>query len=108
MNTQQTVFLIGNLETLGDKENSNLHKETVDFYNKYYSSNIMKVAMISNLPLSEMEVLATKHFSSIKNKNIAKPEVTQSLDLTKVAGKKVYYKPNEDVKQLKLDFTIKK
>ncbi|MDP5213931.1 insulinase family protein [Pseudoalteromonas tunicata] len=100
-------FLIGNLETLGDKENSNLHKETVDFYNKYYSSNIMKVAMISNLPLSEMEALATKYFSDIKNKNIAKPEVTQSLDLTKVAGKKVYYKPNEDVKQLKLDFTIK-
>ena len=28
-------FLIGNLETLGDKENSSLHKETVDFYNKY-------------------------------------------------------------------------
>ena len=26
-------FLIGNIETLGDKEGSNLHKETVDFYN---------------------------------------------------------------------------
>ena len=99
-------FLIGNLETLGDKENSSLHQETVDFYNQYYSSNIMKVAMISNLPLAEMAELAKKHFATIENKHIEKPTVTHSLDLSKVAGKRVYYKPNEDVKQLKLDFTI--
>ncbi|OUL58780.1 insulinase family protein [Pseudoalteromonas ulvae] len=99
-------FLIGNLETLGDKENSSLHQETVDFYNQYYSSNIMKVAMISNLPLAEMETLAKKYFSNIENKKIEKPTVTQTLDLSKVAGKRVFYKPNEDVKQLKLDFTI--
>lgn len=100
-------FLIGNLETLGDKENSNLHKETVDFFNKYYSSNIMKVAMISNKPLSEMEVLAKKYFSDIENKNIEKPSVTQQVDLDLVGAKKVFYKPNKDVKQLNLDFTIK-
>ncbi|WP_159822221.1 insulinase family protein [Colwellia sp. 20A7] len=99
-------FLIGNLETLSDKENSNLHKETVDFYNKYYSSNIMKVSMVSNLPLDEMEALATKHFSSIIDKNIEKPEIKQTLDFTKVGSKKVYFKPNQDIKQLKLDFTI--
>lgn len=100
-------FLIGNLETLGDKENSSLHQETVDFYNKYYSSNIMKVAMISNKPLAEMAALAKKHFASITNKNIEKPTVTDQLDLSTVAGKRIYYKPNEDVKQLKLDFIIK-
>jgi protease-3 len=99
-------FLIGNLETLSDKENSNLHKETVDFYNKYYSANIMKVSMVSNLSLDEMEVLATKHFTSIKDKNIEKPQVKQALDFTKLGGKKIYFKPNKDVKQLKLDFTI--
>ena len=27
-------FLIGNLETLGDKENSNLHAETVAFFHR--------------------------------------------------------------------------
>ena len=99
-------FLIGNLETLSDKENSNLHKETVDFYNKYYSANIMKVSMVSNLLLDEMEALATKHFSSIKDKNIEKPQVKQKLDFANMAGKKIYFKPNKDVKQLKLDFTI--
>ena len=65
-------FLIGNLETLGDKEGSSLHQETVDFYNKYYSSNIMKVALISNLPIADMEQKAQKYFADIKNKNIEK------------------------------------
>ena len=99
-------FLIGNLETLGDKEGSSLHQETVDFYNKYYSSNIMKVALISNLPIADMEQKAQKYFADIKNKNIEKPSVTANLDFDKAGGKRVFYSPNEDVKQLKLDFTI--
>ncbi|WP_462173169.1 insulinase family protein [Pseudoalteromonas xiamenensis] len=99
-------FLIGNLETLGDKETSKLHTEMVNFYDQYYSSNIMKVAMISNKSIAEMEKLADQYFSDIKNKNIDRPKVEQKLDLSKVAGKKIFYKPKEDVKQIKLDFTI--
>lgn len=100
-------FLIGNLESLSDKEGSKLHTETVAFYDKYYSANIMKVALISNLPLDEMEKLARKHFSPIKDKQIDKPGITAEMNFADVGGKKVYYKPNKDVKQLKLDFTIR-
>lgn len=100
-------FLIGNLETLGDKEGSSLHQETVDFYNQYYSANIMKVAMISNRPLNEMRQLAKQYFANIENKNIEEPQVKAELDFDQAGGKRIYYKPNEDVKQLKLDFTIK-
>lgn len=99
-------FLIGNLETLGDKAGSQLHSETVAFYNKYYSANIMKAVLLSNLPLAEMEQLAVKHFASIENKNIAKPAVTDNVDFSQLAGKRIHYVPNNDVKQLKLDFTI--
>lgn len=99
-------FLIGNLETLGNKGDSLLHKETVDFYNKYYSSNIMKVALISNLSIAEMQKKAQKYFADIKNKNIEKPTVTAKLDFDNAGAKRVFYAPNEDVKQLQLDFTI--
>lgn len=99
-------FLIGNLESLGDKEGSQLHAETVAFYQRYYSSNIMKAALLSHLPLAEMEQLAVKHFASIENKNIAKPTVTERIDFSQLGGKRIHYVPNEDVKQLRLDFTI--
>ena len=100
-------FLIGNLETLGDKDGSKLHPETVAFYNQFYSANIMKAALLSNLPLAEMEALAAKHFSNIENKDIKKPEVTAELDFSKLGGKRVHYVPNTDVKQLRIDFTIR-
>ncbi|MDK2597334.1 insulinase family protein [Pseudoalteromonas obscura] len=99
-------FLIGNLETLGDKKDSNLHQETVAFYNKYYSSNIMKLAMVSNMPLAEMEQKAIKHFSTIKNKNIAEPEVTKTIDFSEVGKKRIHYRPNQDVKALNVEFII--
>ncbi|MCO7190520.1 MULTISPECIES: insulinase family protein [unclassified Pseudoalteromonas] len=99
-------FLIGNNETLGDKPDSNLHEETVAFYNKYYSSNIMKLAMISNLPLPEMAEKARRHFATIKNKQIKTPSVTTQLDFAEIGQKRIHYVPNEDVKTLKLDFTI--
>ena len=99
-------FLIGNLETLSDKPDSKLHPETVEFYNTYYSANIMKVAMVSNRSISDMKKLATQYFSTIKNKSIDKPTVTQKLDFEKMGGKRIHYVPNEDVKQMIIDFTI--
>lgn len=99
-------FLIGNLESLGDKEGSNLHQETVNFYNQYYSANIMKVALLGNQSLAELEQLAIKHFSSIKNKEIPEPVVTAKLDFAEVGGKRIHYVPNQDIKQLKLEFII--
>jgi protease-3 len=99
-------FLIGNLETLGDKQDSRLHEETVAFYERYYSANIMKVAMISNESTAQMAEKAIKHFSSIKNKNIDKPKVSQPIDFSNVGKKRIHYVPNEDIKQLKIDFTI--
>ena len=99
-------FLIGNLETLGDKEGSKLHTETVNFYERYYSANIMKLAMISNRPLDEMKALAEEYFGNIENKNIDNPTVDDKLDFAKVGGKRIHYVPNEDVKKLNIDFTI--
>lgn len=99
-------FLIGNLESLGDKEGSELHAETVAFYERYYSANIMKVAFLGNQSLDELETLARKHFSEIENKAIAEPEVTATIDFNEVGGKRIHYVPNQDIKQLRLEFII--
>lgn len=100
-------FLIGNLETLGDKPDSKLHDTMLAFYNQYYSANLMKVALLSNRSLDEMEQLARQHFSSIENKNVPRPVVNAQPDFSQLGGKRIHYVPNKDIKQLKLDFTIK-
>ncbi|MGS2719775.1 insulinase family protein [Paraglaciecola aestuariivivens] len=99
-------FLIGNLETLANNDGTNLHEETVKFYNQHYSANKMKLALLSNLPIDTMRALATKHFAAIKNKNVEEYQVTTPISADKRGGKNIYYVPNEDVKQVILDFTI--
>lgn len=100
-------FLAGSLESLSDKPGSILHEEMLAYYDRYYSANNMKLAMISNRPLAEMELLARQHFSGIENKDIATPTVTAELDNSLFGGKRIHYVPNQDVKQLRLDFTIR-
>ena len=99
-------FLIGNLESLADKEGSTLHEATVNFYQRYYGADIMKVAMVSDQGLDEMETLAGRYFGDIPVKNIEKPAVTTPLNFDLAAGKLVRYVPLEDQRMLQLDFFI--
>jgi len=99
-------FLIGNLETLADREGASLHEGTVEFYNQYYSANIMKLAMVSDRPLSEMLTLAETYFADIPNRKIEKPEITATLPIEDIGGQLIRFKPKEDQRLLQLDFII--
>lgn len=99
-------FLIGNLETLADREGATLHEGTVAFYNQYYSANVMKLAMVSDRPLSEMLTLAETYFTDIPNRNIEKPEITEELPIEEIGGRLIRFKPKEDQRLLQLDFII--
>ena len=99
-------FLIGNLESLADKAGTSLHKATVDFYNRYYSANLMKLALISDRPVAEMKQLARTYFGDIENKKIAEPEVEQNIDFSQAAGKLIHFVPQQDQRMLQLDFII--
>ena len=99
-------FLIGNLESLADKPGSSLHSATVEFFDKYYSGNIMKVAMVSDRDLDQMEALARQYFADVPNKEVAEPVVTDQIDMVEAAGKLVHYVPLEDQRMLQMDFLI--
>lgn len=99
-------FRIGNSESLGDKENSKLLDTMVDFYQRYYSANLMTAAVTGNRSLDELEQLARDAFADIPNFNaqveaIAAPPVTES-ELQQV----IYYKPQIETRELLLDFTL--
>lgn len=55
-------FATGNLETL----NKPLIRETlIDFHKKYYSSHLMSLVLVSNLPIEEMNKLAMDMFKDV-------------------------------------------
>lgn len=97
---------VGNLETLSDKPDSNLHDELLAFYDRYYSANIMRLTIVAKQPLSELQALAEKHFASIANKNIDRPEVVLPGITPNEKGKVIHYRSLRELKQLMIEFPI--
>lgn len=65
-------FCTGNLETLKEipkKNKINIYNELLKFYKKYYSSNIMKLVVLDNDSLQQMEK-KIKIFEKINNNNV--------------------------------------
>ena len=80
-------FSTGNLETLlkhndisniNNKNLTKLRDELINFYNKYYSANIMKLVLLSNMSLQEQEKIVNKYFIDIPDKNV-NPELVPML-----------------------------
>jgi insulysin len=63
----ESKFNMGSLETLSIP---NIRDHVVDFYNKYYSSNIMKLIVVGKESLDELETFVAPLFSQVHNKNI--------------------------------------
>ena len=99
-------FNWGNLESLADNENNKLQTALLEMYNTYYSANLMKAAMVSHLPIADMEKLAKKHFGKIPNKNTPKPKMTAAVAKPQHLKKVVHYVPQTEMKQLRINFVI--
>lgn len=99
-------FRIGNAETLGDSEESVLHDAMLDFYERYYSANLMTAAVVSNRSLDELEELTRTAFGEIPNHEatiepIEVPAVTENE-----RGVQLFYRPQMEMRMLMLDFTV--
>ena len=99
-------FNWGNLDSLSDKENNKLHAALVNMYDTYYSANLMKGAMISNLPIADMKKLAEQHFGKIPNKNTARPKMSVAVAKPEHLKKVIHYIPQTEMKQLRINFVI--
>lgn len=99
-------FWIGNLDSLSDKEGSNLHEEMQAFYQSYYSANRMKLVLISSEPLAQMQLLAQQFFADIENKDLASPRPKRCINFDELGPRRVHYIPNTEMQALRLEFTI--
>jgi insulysin len=60
-------FGVGSLKTLGGEPGA--RDDLLKYHAEYYSANIMKLVLLSNHPIKDMEEWATKNFTSIPNKD---------------------------------------
>lgn len=99
-------FSGGNLETLKDKPGSNLHKTLVEFYQHYYSANLMVGVIYGNQSIDSLAGLAARTFGRISNNNASVPDIKVPIVTDKQKGIFIHYVPVQPNKMLQIDYQI--
>lgn len=69
------AFSAGNSATLGKVSQETLK----EFYQKHYSSNLMRLTVISPLPLDQLREMVVADFKEVPNKNLTRLELNQPI-----------------------------
>lgn len=102
-------FGTGNKDTLLDipkKNGIDTRAELIKFHDKWYSSNIMTLAIFGKESLDELEELTLKYFSEIENKNVKLPEWSDKVYLEDQQRVRTYITPVKDTRTLTISFQI--
>lgn len=99
-------FNVGSLETLQDHGGTSLRDALLQHYDRYYSANLMTVAIYGKQSLDELEVLARRYFSAVANKNRSKPVSTEPLFEPGKLPMQLNVEPLRDVHSLSYTFPI--
>ncbi|WP_133407521.1 insulinase family protein [Parashewanella tropica] len=100
-----TQFSVGNLVTLGGDENE-LRQELLAFYHSKYSANIMTLCLIAPNALDELEALAHKFFSDIKNQFVHKSYPKVPLYDQQQLQKRISIVPVKSQRRLTISFLL--
>ncbi|KAK4190445.1 UCH-domain-containing protein [Podospora australis] len=101
-------FSTGNLETLKtipEAKGINVREKFIEFYEKHYSANRMKLCVLGREPLDVLQTWVAEYFSPIKNKNLPRNRWDDEVPFTKDhLGVQIFAKPVMDTRELTLSF----
>lgn len=90
------AFSMGNRESLRHVSQSILK----NWYKEHYSANLMKVEVISNLPLDKIKSLVVENFSGVSNSNLSLSLPEIPLFSQVATGHMVYIDPVKNIRSL--------
>lgn len=103
----QSKFGTGNKKTLFEEplaNGVNVRDELIKFQEKWYSANIMSLAVYGKETLDELETMVVSKFSGIVNKNVVAPRWNDAPFLTDQQASKVSIVPVKDSRSLTISF----
>lgn len=66
-----SMFSVGNLDTLSNSPDNPIRPDLIEFYQRYYSANLMTAALIGPQTIEQLQQLAHQYFSPIENRQVA-------------------------------------
>jgi len=98
-------FSVGNLDSLKDREHSKTRDELIQFYNKYYSANLMTLAILGKEPIEELKKM-TGRFNAIINHHTQIATIKAPLYTGTQLRTRVNIIPLQDLRSLTLSFAV--
>jgi secreted Zn-dependent insulinase-like peptidase len=99
-------FSVGSIDTLADREESDLTTEIRDFFHLHYRANIMTLVLEGPQTLDELSELAVNKFSDIKATATIHPAIETQLYLAEHQQIKINVKPVKNDRQLIVSFAM--
>lgn len=82
----------------------NVRDELIKFHDKWYSANIMSLAVYGKESLDDLETMVVPKFSGIVNKNVVAPRWNDAPFLADQQASKVSIVPVKDSRSLTISF----
>ena len=99
-------FSVGSQETLGDRPDSKVRDELIEFYEKHYSANIMRLVLVGPQSLADLENWATEKFSTIVNRKAKAQHTDINLYPENLLPAVLEIEPVKEFHQLVMHFPI--
>ncbi|WP_020683295.1 insulinase family protein [Marinobacterium rhizophilum] len=99
-------FNVGNLETLSNDEPGALRQDLLDFYQRYYSANLMTLVVLGAEPVETLRTLVESRFAAIKNFDAAPYRDTAPLYTPGTLPARLDIQTLDDTRQLSLSFPL--
>ncbi|MCB1046634.1 MAG: insulinase family protein [Calditrichaeota bacterium] len=98
----RTSFATGSMATLKDVS----REQVMDFYQRFYSANVMRLCLLSSSSLDDLEDLARTYFSGVPNTNRGPLEYSQDLYAEGSLPEMLEVEAVSDVRELRLLFSL--
>lgn len=99
-------FSVGSLTTLQDRPGMTLREALLAHYDRYYSANLMAVAITGPQSLDELELLARRFFAPIANRERTPPQNAEPLFTPGTLPALLAIKPVRDSRSVTYTFPI--
>ncbi|MEM1404605.1 MAG: insulinase family protein [Pseudomonadota bacterium] len=99
-------FSVGSLETLADRPDATIREDLLKFYDKHYSANVMRLAVLGTEPLDELEAMVRGDFAAVPNRNVELKQIEAPLFVDAQLPMFLKITPQGTLRSLQLSFQI--
>ena len=101
-----TKFSVGNLDTLHADQEDALREQLLQFYQRYYSADIMALTVIGREPLDELEAMVRPRFSKVASHPVPDDSITEALFADGELPRWVNIEPVQNQRSLSIQFPV--